>query len=102
MKTLIVLLSTLLNIRFRNGAPLHSIIRERYGQPIVQVVRRLENATIHLEDHIHQSKFLQQCKTYSTTTRYIFGWMFSVTFCQLNFRLYYLYAFSAPDDDYRL
>ena len=76
MKTLIVLLSTLLNIRFRNGTPLHSIIRERYGQPIVQVVRRLENATIHLEDHIHQSKFLQQCKTYNLTPKF------------LNFKLY--------------
>ena len=76
MKTLLVLLSTLLNIRFRNGAPLHGIIRDRYGQSIVQVVRRLEHATIHLEESNHQSKFLQQCKTYNLTPKF------------LNFKLY--------------
>ena len=87
MKTLIVLLSTLLNIRFRNGAPLHPILRERYGQPIVQVVRRLENATIHLEDTIHQSEFLQQCKTYNLTPKF------------LNFKLYNSRLHTS--DDYR-
>ena len=71
MKTLLVFLSTLLNIRFRNGTSLHSVIRDRYGQPTVQVVRRLENTTIHLEDTIQQSKFLHQCKTYNLTPKFL-------------------------------